>query len=185
MGLSLQKMVFRSKLPARVRFLATVLAHYGDNDGTNIFPCIETLAANMGVKRDAVLRGLKLLKQLGVLVVESPGGGAGRATRYRMIPEALAAPVNRSPDAAVCEPESRSVGATVPVKTVASALRGRQNSSVGAIQNSSADATRTASTYCQYEVPPTKDTALSVRRAAPSAPHACEDVFAIKGAETT
>src|SRR5687767_12572974 len=81
--------VRRSNLKGAVRHLALELALHADEDGGSIFPLITTLEGNLNVGRDAVLRGLKKLRQLGVLEVVEHSAGRRRAVRYRMIEAAL------------------------------------------------------------------------------------------------
>ena len=119
MGLKLQKRVLGSALPRKVRFFATVLALYGDEEGTNIYPSIDTLARDMGVERDAVIRGRRALVDLGVLVVAKAGGGR-RTTRFRMDLAALdALASNRSAGATVSAPTDDGRDPSVPPETVA------------------------------------------------------------------
>jgi biotin operon repressor len=89
MGLRLQHKVLRSALPRPLRFLACVLALFAHDNGTDLFPRVNTIAEALGTHRTQVLRGLRALRQLGVLVVERPGGGRHRSTRYRFVAAAL------------------------------------------------------------------------------------------------
>jgi hypothetical protein len=113
MGLKLQRLVLGSALPARLRFLTTVLALYGDEDGGNIYPSIDRLAREIDVHRTGVMLKLKELRSLGVLVVERKGGGRRRPTLYRLVIDALpVAAENRRDDATVSERRNSSAATT-------------------------------------------------------------------------
>lgn len=130
MALKLQHRVLASGLPHRLRLLTFVLALHAHEDGTHIYPSINTLARELGLARDAIIRQLKELRRLGVLVVERPGGGAC-TTHYRMVPDALAQ--NGSVSATVPSlPETSGLAQTLPVPVVA-ALRGSSASATGVV----------------------------------------------------
>src|SRR5207237_9528806 len=54
------------------------------DDGSRVFPSVETLSDYLGVSDRQVRAGLSRLRDLEVLLVEQSGGGTGRSTRYRI-----------------------------------------------------------------------------------------------------
>ena len=82
MGLRLQRAVLQSTIRPDLRFLAMVLALYADDDGTNIFPALKTLADNLGTTESSVKRKRRALVDAGVLTKDG-GGFRGRTARYR------------------------------------------------------------------------------------------------------
>lgn len=66
--------------PARVLF---VLARYANDDGSNCFPSLETIAAGSNMLKRAVIRCIAQLCAAG-LVEEEKGGGRGKVSRYRL-----------------------------------------------------------------------------------------------------
>ena len=145
MGLKLQRRVLKSALPRPLRFLATVLALYADEDGDNIYPSVSTLAADLGLHRTGVIRQLRDLREIGVLEVVRAGGGRHRVTRYRMAMERLPSrQENSSASATVTGDGRRSAGATVSV------INGSAYATVWP-RNSSASATPLPSTSTTNE----------------------------------
>lgn len=70
--------------------LALKLADYADDDGTHIFPSIETMAAKTRQSERAVQYQIKRMVKRGWLIlVANEGGGRGRAREYRISPEWL------------------------------------------------------------------------------------------------
>ena len=127
MGLKLQRRVLESGLPHRLRFLATLLALYGDEDGCNIFPSVRRIAAELDIHPTNVRRQLKALRGLGILIVERPGGGRKKSTRYRMNTAALV-PRNKSAGARDSEPVPLRAGATVSDGSLAPTLQAAETS---------------------------------------------------------
>jgi hypothetical protein len=66
--------------PARVLF---VLARYANDDGSNCFPSLETIAVGSNMLKRAVIRCIAQLCAAG-LVEEEKGGGRGKVSRYRL-----------------------------------------------------------------------------------------------------
>ena len=94
--------VLASPLDRRLRFLAVVLATYADDEGGSVYPGVKRLAGQLGTQPRAVRDGLRQLRRLEVLAVESrmvkvygqlcPAGGRGVCpTRYRFQLDVLAA----------------------------------------------------------------------------------------------
>ena len=82
--------VWDSDLDPRLKPLAAVLANFGKDDGTSIFPSVEYLCWLLKRSRRYVQRGLSTLKELGVLIpVSSVHGGRGKTTVYFMNVAAL------------------------------------------------------------------------------------------------
>jgi len=70
--------------------LALKLADYADDDGTHIFPSIETMAVKTRQSERAVQYQIKRMVKRGWLIlVANQGGGRGRAREYRISPEWL------------------------------------------------------------------------------------------------
>ncbi|MFP3798666.1 helix-turn-helix domain-containing protein [Paraburkholderia sp. SIMBA_027] len=70
--------------------LALKLADYADDDGTHIFPSIETMAAKTRQSERAVQYQIKrMLKRGWLILVANEGGGRGRAREYRISTEWL------------------------------------------------------------------------------------------------
>jgi len=68
--------------------LALKLADYADDDGTHIFPSIETMAAKTRQSERAVQYQIKrMLKRGWLILVANQGGGRGRAREYRINPD--------------------------------------------------------------------------------------------------
>lgn len=83
------------------RLLAVVLATYADSAGGSVYPAVETLARRSRTTPRAVQAGLRRLRELGVIVVESrvivgrdghprPVGGRANPTRYHFQLDVLA-----------------------------------------------------------------------------------------------
>lgn len=77
--------VWHSNLDAELKPLAATLADIADDDGSNIYPSILFVAWRLGRDTSTVDRGLKRLRDMGILEVIEQGGGMGRTTEYRMI----------------------------------------------------------------------------------------------------
>ncbi|MFP4895607.1 helix-turn-helix domain-containing protein [Paraburkholderia sp. EG304] len=70
--------------------LALKLADYADDDGTHIFPSIETMAAKTRQSERAVQYQIKrMIKRGWLILVANQGGGRGRAREYRISPDWL------------------------------------------------------------------------------------------------
>ena len=102
MSFQVTKAVLDSELERPLRLLALALAEWAGPQGDKVRPSVATLAGQVKTSRCVVQRGLKRLRALGVLVVESrvvvgadgtarPAGGRQRPTRYRFDLDALAA----------------------------------------------------------------------------------------------
>lgn len=84
MSFDAMKRVYASHLEHSLRFLAITLAWFANDDGSRVFPSVETLSDYLGVSDRQVRAGLSRLRDLEVLLVEQSGGGTGRSTRYRI-----------------------------------------------------------------------------------------------------
>lgn len=73
--------------------LAICLADFANNEGSAIWPAVATLAHNSRQSVRTVQRQLKAMVTDGWLWVVEEGGGAGRATRYRIDPGWLEDPL--------------------------------------------------------------------------------------------
>lgn len=73
--------------------LALCLADFANNDGAAIWPAVGTLAHNSRQSARTVQRQLKAMVSCSWLRVVEEGGGAGRATRYRIDPDWLEDPM--------------------------------------------------------------------------------------------
>ena len=76
-------------LPEGLKLLLIALASFADDDGANVYPSVETLARMTSTEPRTVWRRLARLRALGVLEVETAGGGRRRSTHYRIRPETL------------------------------------------------------------------------------------------------
>lgn len=72
--------------------LALCLADFANDSGGAIFPSVETLAHNSRQSARTVQRQLRFMEEVGWLECLGRGGGAGRATRYRINPDWIADP---------------------------------------------------------------------------------------------
>ena len=54
--------VFSAKLPPKLKLVMLCMADYASDDGSSIFPSVETLAQRVGVSERTVLRALKELR---------------------------------------------------------------------------------------------------------------------------
>lgn len=89
-----ERLVRRTVMPMRVKFLAFVLASYADADGSNVRPGVERLSDITGLGTATVKRSLKALRvEYGLLDQVKRGGGRtgrGSVTLYRLtLPEDL------------------------------------------------------------------------------------------------
>ena len=62
--------VFERDLPAPEKHVLTIMAWFGSDDGTNIFPSIETLCHHTGYRRRNVQKIIDRLKKRGILVLQ-------------------------------------------------------------------------------------------------------------------
>lgn len=92
--------------------LALKLADYADDDGTHIFPSIETMATKTRQSERAVQYQIKrMIKRGWLILVANEGGGRGRAREYRINPEwikgADLAPISAGPKGADSAPNGK------------------------------------------------------------------------------
>jgi len=77
--------VLESDLNARLKPVAVALALFGTDAGDSIFPSVARLAWLLGLSHREVQRKLSRLRQLGVLIPQTPlTGGAGRTVHYKL-----------------------------------------------------------------------------------------------------
>ncbi len=76
-------------IPQGLKLLLVALASFANDDGTDVFPSVGTLAKMTSTEPRSVQRGLARLRALGLVKVETAGGGFKRATHYRIIRETL------------------------------------------------------------------------------------------------
>lgn len=84
MSIKLMSLVWESNLPSHEKFIALALADYGSDDGTRIYPAIETVAGKVGKSERAVQYAIRSLEASGVLETVKEGGGRRNPTHYRM-----------------------------------------------------------------------------------------------------
>jgi hypothetical protein len=92
--------------------LALKLADYADDDGTHIFPSIETMATKTRQSERAVQYQIgRMIKRGWLILVANQGGGRGRAREYRISPEWLKgaelAPISVGPKGADSAPNGK------------------------------------------------------------------------------
>lgn len=90
MSADLMREVFQLDLPSTEKHVATILAWFGNDDGGDIFPSVETVKGMTGLSKRTVQRTLRCLERKGLLVpVKGNKGGRNRTTEYQMRTYAL------------------------------------------------------------------------------------------------
>ena len=84
MSISVIQAVFESALGPHLRLTALAVANFAADDGTRIYPSVDTLAKMTGKRPRAIKNDLRALRALGVLVPDNLRGGRGKTTRYTM-----------------------------------------------------------------------------------------------------
>jgi hypothetical protein len=69
--------------------VALILADFAREDGSSIFPSVETIAAHAEVSPRQVKRILKVFVEKGLLIVVRQGGGQRKSTLYRFAMDAI------------------------------------------------------------------------------------------------
>jgi hypothetical protein len=87
MSLNLIDAVYASRIEPRLRFLASVLAKYGNDDGQDIYPGPVQLMTATGQEENTIREGLQALVDSGVLVRD---GFHGHTRRFRFDLDRLA-----------------------------------------------------------------------------------------------
>jgi hypothetical protein len=84
--------VYVSALPRSLRDILIAHCWFANDDGSNIWPSVRTIAWMVGVDEKTVRHARRVLEYLGVLVAEADGAkGRGKTVYYRLNYEALAA----------------------------------------------------------------------------------------------
>ncbi|WP_027817091.1 helix-turn-helix domain-containing protein [Paraburkholderia bannensis] len=114
--------------------LALKLADYADDDGTHIFPSIETMAVKTRQSERAVQYQIKrMLKRGWLILVANEGGGRGRAREYRISADWLngadLAPIQSGPKGEEIAPNGK--GANDDVKGATGDRKGAIQSAKG------------------------------------------------------
>lgn len=82
--------IWQSNLDGSIKPLAACLADIANDDGTSIFPSVEYLAWLLGKEPRSVQRGMKKLREMGVLTtVAHAKGGRNNPTEYRLMEKKL------------------------------------------------------------------------------------------------
>jgi hypothetical protein len=82
--------VWQSNLDGSIKPLAACLADIANDDGTSIYPSVEYLAWLLGKEPRSVQRGMKKLREMGVLtIVAHAKGGRSNPTEYQLMEKAL------------------------------------------------------------------------------------------------
>jgi len=81
--------VWERQIAGSAAMVLLVLADFARDDGSKVFPSIETIAYKVGLHRRQTRYILQRLRDRGVLVVTREGRGRGRTTHYRINIEAL------------------------------------------------------------------------------------------------
>jgi biotin operon repressor len=86
MSIKLMSMVYERVIVGGHRqAVLLVLADHARDDGSKVYPTIESIAWKLGLTRRPVQKAMAWLRQKGVLIVVSNGqGGRGFATEYRI-----------------------------------------------------------------------------------------------------
>ncbi len=83
MSVSVQALLWKLRLPATEKLVAIRLGDFASDDGTRVFPAVQTVAEECGITDRAVQITIKKLLTAGILVQLSDGrGGRGRTTEY-------------------------------------------------------------------------------------------------------
>ncbi len=85
-----------SGLPPHLKMTAVVLALYATEDGDRIYPSVARVARQLGKTERVVRANIATLRNQGVLVTVTAGGGARRTTHYRLNVNALPQPASLS-----------------------------------------------------------------------------------------
>jgi hypothetical protein len=124
------RQVFRRQFNPTHKLVALKLADCARDDGSSIFPSIDTIATETGLSVRSVRNSMRTFRTMGLLRVVRGGGGRNLSTRYRMDLEIL----NRVPASGADNVESRerenpARGAPFPDENPA---RGAENPARGA-----------------------------------------------------
>lgn len=75
--------VFKLSIPSTEKFVLLALADFGQDDGTNIFPSVPTLAQKVSMSERTVQGAIKRLQALGYLCIrKNRQGGRARTPDY-------------------------------------------------------------------------------------------------------
>lgn len=83
--------VWERQISGSAAMVLLVLADFARDDGSKVFPSIETIAFKVGLHRRQTRYILQKLRNRGVLLVTREGRGRGRTTHYKIDIEALKA----------------------------------------------------------------------------------------------
>lgn len=104
--------------------LALALADNAHDDGTHIFPYVETMARKSRQDVRTVQRHLKRMLESGWLILVKPAGGRGRPAEYRISPRWLKgdslSPISKDPQPSECAEMGDIVSPIRPEKRVTS-----------------------------------------------------------------
>jgi hypothetical protein len=97
MSIRLMSLVFESNIEPNDKLVLLAMADYAADNGTQIFPSIETLVHKTSLSERTVQRSLRDLEaQELIVVVANAGGGRGKATNYMINVDKLKG-VSRAP----------------------------------------------------------------------------------------
>lgn len=81
-----ERIIRRLQIPSSVKYLALMVATYGDFDGTRVHPGVERLALVMCVSEKTVKRSLSELRELGLVErIKQGNRHAGMSDEYRLV----------------------------------------------------------------------------------------------------
>lgn len=95
MSIRVMTFVWDARLPTAEKIVLLVIADHANDDGSNAWPSIATIARKASMSERSVQRHIKSLEQAGVLRVEQQGGGTAkmrsdrRPNRYDVVLDAI------------------------------------------------------------------------------------------------
>lgn len=82
MSISVTNLLWNLRVSSTEKLVLIRLGDFAHDDGSRIFPSVETVAADCGLTDRAVQTTLKKLMNAGILVLVRSGGGRGRTAEY-------------------------------------------------------------------------------------------------------
>lgn len=117
------------------RLVLMALAKHANNDGTNCFPSVDTLAKLSGVRRSTVQRSLTVLELEGMVTTLHRGGrGRGDVTRYQLHPTTIKKGRNGNPFAK--QEKGRNEAQKGPQRSIEKGRNGDPDSVIESIKDS-------------------------------------------------
>lgn len=104
MSITLMSKIWRTNLPTAEKMVMLVIADHANDDGTNAWPGVATIARKTSMSERTVQRYIKALEESGLILVVAQGGGTKdtrndrRPNRYDIILSALHGVTNSASD---------------------------------------------------------------------------------------